>query len=831
MRVKNCWRIRGCAALAMAWVLLSAAAPRAVAAPPGSGWFLIQADEFSGAAVDPVKWATQYQWGRTHNHDAYMLDSAVTQSGGLLHLRATREDTSGKPYSSGVISSHDTFRYTYGYAEMRLRLTNRRGSWPAFWMLDSGWPPEIDVMEYPLFVSEGAGVNEDRYYANSHWNNGSGNQSNGEWLDRNVDLGSAFHTFGLEWTATNLRYYFDGVLVKNATVQTTSFQNMYTIFNLAVGGWPGGPSTAQFPEGATDVASADWFRVWQKPSTSVPADTAWIYNGASTGSWSTDGNWSNGQPRYEQQRVSFNTLAGRPSMIVTWNDSKTVGEVHLDGATAYALGQAGGAVENLMFADAPSGWGLLSVDGGTATHLVHARLDAWSNLHVNNVGAGTLRLTNNIVGQARPDSSSPTGVTGGIVRFTGGGLTQFTGLGSYQRDTRLESGANVIVSQRLYQENTVYADAAVRISGGSKLQIVNLNDAGTTGASLGYLSNGADRIVVDGGTLSLIGVTNSTRGLTIGAGGATIEAQATTNVTLADVAGSELVSTAGGHLTLAGEGVGVFNKALGGGGKVIKQGAGAWELRSINSYTGGTEVDEGELIVTGRTGVGLTTVAAGARLSGHGILNVVDMGGSLAPGTSVGTMRATSVVLGGESTLEIELFDLASADLLEVATTLTIGEGAALAATWAEGSTYVPALGDSFTIATAAGGIVGNGFDELSLPPLPGFDWNVDYTSNAISLEVVAATGNPADFNGDGAVDGADFLAWQRGLGRTEGATPADGDANGDGAVDAADMIVWQEQYGQGPPEELAAAIPEPGAASMASIFAAIAVVCRRRAA
>ena len=40
----------------------------------------------------------------------------------------------------------------------------------------------------------------------------------------------------------------------------------------------------------------------------------------------------------------------------------------------------------------------------------------------------------------------------------------------------------------------------------------------------------------------------------------------------------------------------------------------------------------------------------------------------------------------------------------------------------------------------------------------------------------------------DGDVDGTDFLAWQRGLGKTVGAKLAEGDADRDGDVDAADL-------------------------------------------
>ena len=53
----------------------------------------------------------------------------------------------------------------------------------------------------------------------------------------------------------------------------------------------------------------------------------------------------------------------------------------------------------------------------------------------------------------------------------------------------------------------------------------------------------------------------------------------------------------------------------------------------------------------------------------------------------------------------------------------------------------------------------------------------------------------PADFNGNGVVDGADFLSWQRNFGKT-GAIKADGDANGDGNVNAVDLTAWKTGYG-----------------------------------
>jgi hypothetical protein len=52
-----------------------------------------------------------------------------------------------------------------------------------------------------------------------------------------------------------------------------------------------------------------------------------------------------------------------------------------------------------------------------------------------------------------------------------------------------------------------------------------------------------------------------------------------------------------------------------------------------------------------------------------------------------------------------------------------------------------------------------------------------------------------SDFNGDGCVDGVDFLIWQSHYPAAAGATKATGDANGDGKVDGVDFLTWQVEY------------------------------------
>ena len=58
---------------------------------------------------------------------------------------------------------------------------------------------------------------------------------------------------------------------------------------------------------------------------------------------------------------------------------------------------------------------------------------------------------------------------------------------------------------------------------------------------------------------------------------------------------------------------------------------------------------------------------------------------------------------------------------------------------------------------------------------------------------------HPADFDGNGQVDGNDFLTWQTGFGQFRAAAPpSDGDADRDGDVDGNDFLLWQSGFGGG---------------------------------
>ncbi len=68
-------------------------------------------------------------------------------------------------------------------------------------------------------------------------------------------------------------------------------------------------------------------------------------------------------------------------------------------------------------------------------------------------------------------------------------------------------------------------------------------------------------------------------------------------------------------------------------------------------------------------------------------------------------------------------------------------------------------------------------------------------TDQSASDDVTITVKLAGDFNGDGKVNGQDFLIWQAHYPTTSGATTDIGDANGDGKVNGQDFLIWQAHY------------------------------------
>jgi MYXO-CTERM domain-containing protein len=165
---------------------------------------------------------------------------------------------------------------------------------------------------------------------------------------------------------------------------------------------------------------------------------------------------------------------------------------------------------------------------------------------------------------------------------------------------------------------------------------------------------------------------------------------------------------------------------------------------------------------------------------------------------------------------------------------------------WVEITGFTETTGHVFSsdVVPGSGGTMT--FDLAAIPAAnrTGYGWavgGVDGNSNPetlainfVSVSEISATGSyvgmahPGDFDSDGDVDGADFVAWQTNFPTATGATLAQGDADGDGDVDGADFVVWQTNF-PFTPGPGASPVPEPAAGLLAAIGVAAIVVARRR--
>ncbi len=142
---------------------------------------------------------------------------------------------------------------------------------------------------------------------------------------------------------------------------------------------------------------------------------------------------------------------------------------------------------------------------------------------------------------------------------------------------------------------------------------------------------------------------------------------------------------------------------------------------------------------------------------------------------------------------------------------------------------FTPTVGASFDILDWSD--LSGEFSSLMLPALSGgltWDASQRYASGVLSVAPPAA----GDFDEDVDVDADDLARWNLGFGTLAAATHLQGDANADGAVEGADFMVWQRQLGTSVGVLQTTAVPEQESSLLLlpATAGAIAIVRRQRA-
>ena len=351
-----------------------------------------------------------------------------------------------------------------------------------------------------------------------------------------------------------------------------------------------------------------------------------------------------------------NTGAATVNLDLALNASTTVsgaGSATFNGVLSGTggLGKSGSGILTLSSANGYTGG--TTISGGT--------LQLGDGTSSNGSVAGNI-VDNAALVFANPNAQTYGGVLSGTgtLTKTGAGNLTLSGANTYSGGTTISAGTVAVGS------NTALGSGAVTINGGTLAAVaastltnaVTLGD--TAGLSSGTVSNGGN---VHNAGLTLAGAVTLSPSLN------------STNLT---VTGASRVAITG-----------AIGEASGQPTVLVKRGAGTLELDHDDTYSGGTLVAAGTLVVNNNyvaggftsgaggsgAGQGAVTVANGATLTGAYVISgpvQVNSGGTLAVGNSIGVGSVGALTLAGGSTIDFELgTDGVTSDRVDVASLLS----------------------------------------------------------------------------------------------------------------------------------------------------------------
>jgi hypothetical protein len=227
------------------------------------------------------RWATSLSHGRTqvaNGETGLYLDSSLFPSaegpvywgtqGLVLHSQKLKSPIyyEGRNwyYGASVLDGRNfvASQIGYGQYEWEAKMPNRRGSWPAFWLIStSGWPPEIDIYEGFGYQSY---WDFDRHIGQTIHGGSGGVRS----FQRGVTIQTEqayglkgysqdFHRFAVDIQRDYITWFVDGVETYQS-VNPFKGHRWYPIMDVAV------KATSAYDDGSGDMIIKS-FRIYSAP--------------------------------------------------------------------------------------------------------------------------------------------------------------------------------------------------------------------------------------------------------------------------------------------------------------------------------------------------------------------------------------------------------------------------------------------------------------------------------------------------------------------------------------------------------------------------------------
>ena len=373
--------------------------------------------------------------------------------------------------------------------------------------------------------------------------------------------------------------------------------------------------------------------------------TSAVFNGILGGGVTVGSNWA--------KVVSGNITALTAGDYTTLTN---VSPASLSGSINYqvtgAVSRAGGLVNSLRISGDGDDQTLTISSGNLQPSIVPASTGnsggilyaGGGNNNYTITGAGNIQAQNGnqeliihtFQGTLTVDMAVTTGNAAVGLTKAGLGTLILTKPGTYIGATHVNQGA-----LRL-RTNTAAGPTAggIFVQNGAALELAN----GITVGAKALTITGAG--VSNGGALRNQSGSNSYGGsITIGSGGARINADASSTLTLNGAVTTSVLN----DVTFGGSGTVVVAGGLAGAGNIIKDGSGTVVLAGANTYSGSTTVNAGLLRLNGSIQSASLVVNAGAVLGGTGAASLATLSGagSIDPGNSPGILAASDLVPTG----------------------------------------------------------------------------------------------------------------------------------------------------------------------------------------
>ncbi|MFW6328315.1 MAG: family 16 glycosylhydrolase [Bacteroidota bacterium] len=228
-------------------------------------WNIIFFDDFTGVKLSG-KWITKYYWGEELLKDSYSMafdkhfvtdGKNLKVDGSVLKIETRQEKVSGKAwnpmfgfmpqefeYTSGLISTGNSFRHKHGRIQAKIRLNQPGDVTHAFWLVGEKLLPQVDI-----FKTVGS-----KLLMSVHW--GDITQKNGA-LKKTSSAGSGkvmkdFYIFELEWNANELTWKVNGLTLANQTTNIPD-EPMYMVLSSGV-------YKDKISKGVPATMEVDWVR-------------------------------------------------------------------------------------------------------------------------------------------------------------------------------------------------------------------------------------------------------------------------------------------------------------------------------------------------------------------------------------------------------------------------------------------------------------------------------------------------------------------------------------------------------------------------------------------